>query len=237
MTFPENLIDRQKYYMDQIKAGNFEMYWAEVKSTLGAHEAIFNVFSDDLKINGVRINVSAKGQQEIADYMSCSLLTAKLSDMIFMKAKWKLTPAPRTISSSVAVMTAHSVDIDKQVNKVGAAKNDLVSTVGKDWIIDNILANKPIGTAMNYGWHFKGNSFQGITGELPVGYKDMPGIRMIQGRGTRHDNMHSDYSQVCRLVSNSLLLDGKVYNLQDLLSEDLAALGNYDGKLKYLRQI
>lgn len=227
--------ERESTIIDLVKNNHSTFFLSKINSKHNDDEGIFFVFKDALKIDGIRINVSAETQQKIADMTGCMLLTAKLSDLIFMQAKIIIKPKPRPISSTTEAMIKHSQDIDNEINKLGV-KDGLVSTVGKTWILDNILASKPPTTAMNYGWHYRG-SFAGINGELPVCYKDMPGVRVIQGRGTAHNLLHLDYSQICQLVTRECEINGKSMDLMDVLKDPkLSYLANESGPLKLLRQ-
>lgn len=233
---PDNSPERDSLILEGVADGLAEYAFVPVSSKYNNHTATFKVFNDALKIEGVRINVSAEGEQNIADLLNCLLLTAKLADMIFMQAGTVITPKPRTITSSTKAMIAHSNDIDKAL--AGSNTGNLISTVGKHWLIENDLVNKPKGTACNYGWHFKGQSFQGIHGDLPVGFKEMPNVHIIQSRGYHHNKVHNDYSQTCVLVDKACVVDGKAMDLEDVLSDpELSFLANYSGKMKVVKQL
>ena len=66
---------------------------------------------------------------------------------------------------------------------------------GKIWAITNRMyvsrADNGQPSAINYGWH-------GPNGKLRSA---IPGLTCIQSVGTRHDDRHFDYSQVCVLVA------------------------------------
>ncbi len=195
MDFPEPLPERLEVIYQEILNGHFdEPEWADVTSTIEGHSATFHVFADALQIDGVRVNVSAEYEQKIADALDCMLLTAKLADLVWIQKTICLTPFPRTITSSVQGMLDHSADIDKALVKAGYA-GGLICTVGKHWVIDNAIASN--GKACNYGWHFNGQSYQGISGEACASLIKDPKTgmyyKLIQGRGTAHDMYHADY--------------------------------------------
>ncbi len=233
--------DRERAILDLIRQGAHEVSWALISSQHNGHEATFQVMGDALKIEGVRVNVSAKTQQEIADLLGCLLLTPKLADLAWIQRDIHLPPFPRGNTngmSSTQAMLDHSTKIDKAL-AAGSQSVGLLGTVGKHWVIDNDLAVKK-DRAMNYGWHFEGTSFQGIAGE-PVAslQKDKTGqyLRLIQGRGTAHDMSHVDYSQICVLVNNECTLDGQPAKLSDILVDpELAGLASHQGVMKVLRQ-
>jgi hypothetical protein len=235
MAFPNAIPEREQYILQQVQAGNFEARWSSIVSTAGDHTAVFIVMADALKVDGVRVNVSARLEQQIADVLNASLLTPKLADLIWAQRLVDVAPKPRAITSSTQAMLAQSQALDAAV----AGQDGLVCTVGKHWVIDKDLAAHP-GKAENYGWHFHGSSFQGITGEVCASLMKGPNgayVRLIQGRGWAHDMSHVDYSQNCVLVAKQCWVDGALMNLSDVLTNpDLAALASHNGVTTILRQ-
>lgn len=230
--------DRENAILDRVRQGWFDdIVWSAVTSQHEGHTATFQVFSDALKMDGVRINASAETEQKIADLLDCMLLTPKLADLIWTQRAATIAPSPQTISDTTEAMVAHSERIDGALNKLGGPKG-LLSTVGKHWVLDNDILAHP-GFVENYGWHFEGASFQGITGEVTASLiKDVSGhyVRVIQGRGWRHNKEHVDYSQIVVLVSSTCVVDGTTMKLVDVLqSEELASLASHNGPLKLLR--
>lgn len=248
MNFPmTSCPEREQTIIDLVRANRAKFEWSIITSTHGNHSGEFYVFSDALmvpiEINGstefIRVNVSSATQQSIADHLGCYLLTAKLADLIWLQRQVTLPPFPRTITSSTEAMIGHSKQIDDALVRLGNPSG-LVCTNGKHWIIDNDTLLKRPNTACNYGWHFVGQSFQGIKGEICAGMmKDKSGVymRIIQGRGWAHDCHHVDYSQVCVLVSRPCFVDGKAMNFDEVASDpELSYLVNYSGILRCLRQ-
>ena len=218
------------------KIGTFSL--VTISSEYNGHQAQFQVFEDALKIDGVRVNVTARTQQQIADLLGCILPTAKLYDLMWLECPHKISPHPRPIDSSTKAMIAHSKQIDEDLAKSNS--KGLKATVGKTWIIDNSLATKP-SKACNYGWHFSGTTFKGIKGHLAESKLKDPNtndyIRVIQPASLFHDSSHTDYSQVCVLVSRKCVVDGQEMDILDVLkSPELANLANHNGVLKILRQ-
>jgi hypothetical protein len=235
--FPEKIADREKYIYDQVVAGNFEAEWTPLEYSDGARTIKFNVMKDALKIDGVRVNVSAELQQKLADVFNASLLTSHIADLMFINAKHRVEPCPMTISSTVASMVKHSQMVDA---KVGPDSTGLVASPGKHWILDKKL-DFNTSKACNYGWHFAGLNYKGIKGypvaskqgKLSTGEK----ISVIQPNACAHDMRHSDYSQICQLVSQECWIDGQPHRLSNILQDpskcDLATAG---GPLIYVRQ-
>lgn len=232
--FPESIVEREKFVLDQVMLGNFEAKWTEISYTIGDKTIRLNVMEDALKISGVRVNVSATLEQKLADLFGASLLTPQVADLIYVSATRRADPAPMPISFSVASMTKHSSNVDSRLIGDG-----LASTVGKHWVLDKQLETKP-KAACNYGWHFTGPSFQGIKG-FPCASKinscNSNPVRVIQPNATAHDAAHQDYSQICQLVSQVCWINDVEYRFSDVLADvDLNVLVSHQGPLKVLRQ-
>lgn len=238
-----NSSSRDEIILSEIKAGNCEFKYLPITSKYKEHTATFEVFTDALKIEGVRINVSAKLQQEIADHMGCLLMTAKIADLRHQQADTTLKPHPRydasggRLMSTVDWMIWHSNQIDNDLSKL---PNDygIIDTVGKHWIIDDTLSRPKIkNQSVNYGWHYKSGAISGVPRDLPVSYKEMPGVYMIQSRGYHHDYHHIDYSQICVLVARDCVINGSRKDLVEILAdEELSYLANHSGKTSVWRQ-
>jgi hypothetical protein len=204
------------------------------------HKGEFLVFEDALKIDNVRINVNAATQQTIADLLRCILPTAKLYDLMWHTCQHKLVPHPRSITSTTQAMIEHSNLIDKDL--AAHPYDGIKSTVGKTWIIDNSLAISKPGKACNYGWHFEnGKNFKGINGEPCASLLKNPNTNsywyMIQGRGWCHNILHSDYSQICVLISRQCWIDSEEKDIIDVLKDPIfSRMINHDGVLRVLRQ-
>lgn len=243
MTFPEAGAAREAYIIDQVRQGRFEVEFATITSDYNGHHAEFQVFADALKIDGVRVNVTAQTQQIIADMTGCMLLTPKLADLIWVQRQVTLPPMPRPITSATAAMIDQSKKIDAALAKLGNPKG-LICTVGKHWVIDNDLSETKliygVHAAENYGWHFEGSSYQGISGEqIASGFKDANGhvYRLIQGRGWAHNASEVDYSQNCICVAIMCKVDGQDMDIRDLLRDpNLAPLASHNGVMKFFRQ-
>lgn len=231
--FPEKLNEREKYIEEQVYAGNFEAKWTDLTRLVDGVELKLRVMEDALKINGIRVNVSATAAQRLADLFDASLPTAMVADMMYVAATRVATPCPMPISSTVAAMTKHSQNVDKLMKST----TGLVSTVGKHWVLDQKIEGSNT-KACNYGWHFRGQNFQGINGFTVVSPKVTgSGVKVIQPNATAHDRMHSDYSQICQLVSQQCWVGGVEMRFEDVLKDDkLANLISHQGALKIDRQ-
>jgi hypothetical protein len=212
--------------------------WVELTSRTadGAHEASFYAFADALKLDGVRVDVSARVAQQIADVLGCVLLTARLADLLYLARTASLLPSPQAIASTTVAMGEHSARVDAQLAALdlppSPARGSVYQTVGKHWILDNDTLSHP-GRACNYGWHFLG-TFAGSAWEAAV---SGGGLRVVQGRGWAHDVDHVDYSQTCVLLSQTCTVDGQQRDVRDVLaSAELAPLASAQGPLRIVRQ-
>jgi hypothetical protein len=234
--------EREAAILKAVQDGRASIRFETITSTYNGHTAEFQVFDDALKIDGLRVNVSAATEQRIADHMACLLMTARIADLRFAQAKTILKPHSRWDQSGGFQMSTtewmgwHSDKIQADLDKLGG-EHGIVATVGKHWILDEKLSTPHIpNQACNYGWHYTGQ-LSGVPADLPVSYKDMPGVRMIQSRGYHHDSAHSDYSQICVLVARDCKVDGKMRDLVAVLQDDeMAFLASHTGKMSLWRQ-
>ena len=152
MTFPNAIPEREAYILQQVQAGNFEARWEQITSTIPGHTAQFWVMPDALKVEGVRVCVSAELEQKIADILEASLLTPKLADLLHSQATRVIGPLPRQITSTTQAMLEQDAAITAAIAKAGGPVSSIVSTVGKHWVIDKQW--QKTSNAINYGWHF-----------------------------------------------------------------------------------
>lgn len=238
MTFPEKIIDREKYIFDRVINGSFEAAWVEVSYSVSGKLVKLLVMEDALKMDGIRVNVSATLQQKIADLFDASLMTAQVADIVYTLAERRINPSPMQISTSVSSMLKHSSNVDTKIKSLNQTFG-LVADPGKHWILDKKLEQAP-GRACNYGWHFVGNSYQGIKGFAAASkfnIVDSNPVRVIQPNATAHDALHSDYSQVCQLVYQTCWVDEHEKRFSELLTDPiLSGLVSHQGQLKFTRQ-
>ena len=192
MTFPDDVSEREAYILQQVMDGHYEARWHPIESSVNGHTARFWIMEDALKIDGVRVNVSATLEQQIADAIGASLLTPKLADLLHASAEVVIDPLPRPITSSTSAMLEQDASLNNAIMKVTgsleAAKGKIVSTIGKHWVIDQQW--RTTTNAINYGWHFVGQTYHGIKG-----YPCSSGLpySVIQPSSTAHNAKHVDY--------------------------------------------
>ena len=183
-----------------LEDGQISWAWELVEHTAGGHTLRFQVQRDGMKLEGVRLSMSATLAQQIADQIGAVLPTPRLNDLVYQYAPVKL--APITQSAWVTAGTMATVpNMAKQSGFIDAAigeRQGLVADVGKDWTINNGLLKPTNGcgpgwpklavgqVASNYGWHVSSGGDIAVT----------PGMHVIQGGtwgGRCHDRTHADY--------------------------------------------
>lgn len=231
---PENIQLRENYIYNQVLNGLFDARWVDIVKSTNGRTIRLRVMEDALRIDDVRVNVTAVLAQKLADIFDASLPTAMVADMMFAAAVRRAAPCPVQISTSTASMIKHSQSVDKQLKNQGTT--GLVATCGKHWVLDKKLESKP-QAACNYGWHFNGSSFQGIKGFSPASSEAGHNVRVIQPNTTGHDALHVDYSQICQLVSQTCWIDNVEMKFSDILKDPAYAdLVSHQGALNIDRQ-
>ncbi len=115
----------------------------------------------------------------------------------------------------------------------GGGSAGILATTGKQWVLTNKIAGKKDISA-TYGWHYVGQKFGGLAFEPSV---SLPGVRVIQGIGTKHDRFHTDYSQTCVLAADACVYQGAPASLSTLLQDPIASsLISVEGPLQITRQ-
>lgn len=186
---------REAAVLEYVRKGIFRPItwsWLELKS--GEHVGRIAVMSDALALgNGedfVRVNMTCRTQQLVADMLGFLLITPKVSDAIFASAMVKITPCLQTPDDEM-MQTHRMIRHHDEVEAKRRGMPGLVSTVGKDWVLTNKLIASPT-LAANYGWHDP---------KAPYAGKWQP-------VGMRHNVDYTDYSQVCRLMRPTMIVDG-----------------------------
>lgn len=153
------------------------------------------VWADALRIDGVRVAVSARTAQLVADALGMSLATAALEDEIWRVAEIRLEPATfspaRFRIDAWETVERHSAAVDARLQGTPAMPGDLVAGVGKAWVLDDRAIDRP-GRAANYGWHSAGAPYRPVTAGVP---------KVWQPLAFAHNLDHFDYSQTLRLVT------------------------------------
>jgi hypothetical protein len=220
---------RETYILDAVRSGRALIQWAPLVIEGDGHRLVLQVTSDAVRVDGVRVAVTPKVQQAMADALGVLPLTALVVDRIHQAAApnvraqpsggWSGSQFQNQITYSTAQMVEHSARVDRAIARAGAT-GPLYSSVGKDWILSN-KAIPPV--AANYGWL-----------DQAAPYKSVTGLPIWQQTGTRHNTDHGDYSQVARFMRREATLDGQAVDLRDVLRGPLAKLVSHEGPLARL---
>jgi hypothetical protein len=224
--------ERERAILDAVRAGNFApVTWWAVRSAFNGHALVMFVSSDALRIgtaeDSVRVNVTARTAQHIADTLSCVLPTTRICDLIWEQAVVRVSPCIGRADSEMSAtsrMRAHHACVE---SKVGG-QSGLLETVGKNWVLTNKLVSHP-GRAANYGWFDAKAPY--ASRRIPAGGRGPH--RLWQPLGLAHGLEHVDYSQTMRLVNRSCVVDAEVRDLVKVMRDSqLAPLVSDEGVLR-----
>ncbi len=215
---------REAAIVEAVREGRHDpIEWVPIRSDARGRVGVLYVMADALKLEGMRLNVTATTSQHVADLLGASMPTARIVDLAHTQATLRARPAiqkPHKTMAYTGATKVHSDAIDRQL----AGKTGFVRTVGKDWILHDRLIGRP-DLACNYGW---------IDHQAP--YTSWAGERVWQPVGTAHNRHHVDYSQTCTLVRRTMLVDGEERDLLDVMRDsELSFLVSYEGTMRVTR--
>jgi hypothetical protein len=236
--------EAQRMIFERVVSNPAELRWTPITlQDARGNVLVCEVTFDAIKIEGVRVNVSADTLQRIADEVDGLLLTPLLCDRIWEQSTLKIPPVTRKITSAKVSMIDQSRDVDRLI----ANRSGNPCDIGKDWVLTDkllrtptfqkvILADGSTGTrigfpmvACNYGWHIQA----GAKTESSVDGLE----RVIQGVGLAHDRSHTDYSQTARLVRSQAQLNGRPFPMAEVYtSVDFAPMVSHEGPLRLTAQ-
>lgn len=146
----------------------------------------------------VRVPMTPMTAQKLADQFGCSLITRRISDVVFQESELKLDPHPMTVDrETVATFIQHNDIIEGQ--RAGKPLGLLVCGIKKDVVLTNLLAAAPTHVAI-YGWHY--------TNGTP-----------IQPLTTVHINTYVDYSHGIRFMARQCVADGKQRDVREVMKD------------------
>lgn len=154
----------------------------------------------------LRIPMNLYTAAAVATQMGFILPTRKIVDAIYQQSAFHFAPEPMTAGPqmrSTEYYRVHNQKVQDQFRQIGASIGALLSGHKKDVVITNLLAKNP-GHIAIYGWH--------RTNGVP-----------IQPLTTVHGACYADYSHGIRLVSETVLLNGEMRSIYDLLADPLFA--------------
>ena len=184
------------------------------------HTARMYVLPDYLAVGSnedfLRVPLTPATAQRIADRLDMSLPTRKMVNDVYGAASQRLSPQPIPPGAHmvrVETFARHQAMIEAQRGQRGAEAGELTAGHKKDLVISNNLTARPDRVAI-YGWH-------------------QPNGRPIQGLSTLHESSYADYSHGVRLAAQTVVVDGQVRRLEDVLRDpNLAPLFSDEGALR-----
>ncbi len=224
--------EREKAILARLSEGIIPDYLRKLKAVYLSHrfkdghivKATIFVMPDYLSIGSdqdfLLIPVNLHTALEIAGRLGFILPTKKMVDQIVQQSNFRFSPQPLPACSqmrSTAYYLKHNQMIMEQRSASGCPLDALVSGHKKDVVLTNRL-EKAIGKIAIYGWHR-------LSG-LP-----------IQPLSTVHGANYADYSHGIRLVSETVLIDGKPWSIYDVLEDPkLAAVLSDEGPMPGIRR-
>lgn len=167
----------------------------------------------------VRVPLGLPEALEVARRFGFTLPTRMLVNTIHRQAELKVEPKPMTAGkamTSVEYFRVHNGTIESQLRR--RPRGTLVSGSKKDVVITPRLASFP-GRVAIYGWL-------------------RPDGSPIQPLSTVHGARYADYSHGVRLVSRTVLVDGKPRSVFDVLEDPLqSGLLSDEGPDPYARRL
>ena len=163
----------------------------------------------------IRMPMDYHTARMVATQFGFILPTRRVVDAIYKQSQNHFTPQPLPPGPqmcSTGYYQRHNQKILQQRYSRGIALGELVSGHKKDVVISNRLTRKP-GRIAIYGWH-KADG------------------KPIQPLSTVHGAGYADYSHGIRLVSEKVLVDGKLCSVYDILKDpELAPLLSDEGPM------
>lgn len=199
--------------------------WPMVALKLEAdgHTATLKVASDYFAIGTpedfVRLPLTPRTAQTIANLSGELLPTPKLVSDIHKQASVQLTPSPMSNrGANLEDYAAHSAKIET----LRASRVGLVSGTKKDVVISNLAK---AGKVLIYGWFW------------PEGVKPGGGFsNPIQPRSNVHGDFYVDYSHGIRFVSPVMTVDGEDMMTEAVLRDPkLSKLVSDEGPVRQVR--
>ena len=150
----------------------------------------------------IRVPLGLDSALAVASRFGFMLPTRRIVDLIYRSAEVRLAPQPLPASDqmrSTAYLLQHEALVAQQRAALAAAPGALTAGHKKDLVLSERLWQQP-GRVAIYGWH-------------------RPDGKPIQGLSTVHGARYADYSHGVRLVSQTLLVDGRPARLLDVLAD------------------
>jgi hypothetical protein len=207
-------VDRDRAVVAELERGNVPSFLSHLtpvtlstKASNG-HAATIWVTPDYLAIGSdddfLYVPLTYYSATVVADRFGCVLPTVRMVDAIYEQSAHHLTPAPLPagpLMRSNLYLSKHQRRIDEQ--RSGLLPGELIAGHKKDLVLSNRLSQLP-GRVAIYGWH------------------RAPGDP-IQPLSTVHGARYVDYSHGVRLVSTTVVVDGRPRSIYDALQDSQVA--------------
>jgi hypothetical protein len=219
--------ERENAILNEVLSGNVPDFVRNMKNVSISYtdkngknyNATIKVLPDYLAIGSnkdfVRIPMNPITAQKIANRTGTSLPTKKVVDQIYLQSE-KLIPSPMQAGSNMMsnqYYQTHNNKVEQQRKDKGIKLGSLVSGHKKDVVISNRLDEKPNRVAI-YGWHKNDG-------------------KPIQSLSTVHEDTYADYSHGIRLISNKVNINGRDFDLKDVLKNpELSKILSDEGIIK-----
>jgi hypothetical protein len=169
----------------------------------------------------LRIPMNLYTAVAVASRMGFILPTRKIVNAIYEQSAFHFSPEPMQAGPqmrSTDYYRAHNRKIEEQSRTLGVTPGALVSGHKKDVVMTNLLAGNP-GKIAIYGWHRLNGA-------------------PIQPLSTVHGACYADYSHGIRLVSETVVIDGKTRSVYDVLQDPvLSRVLSDEGPIPHLRDL
>jgi hypothetical protein len=201
---------REAKVLEQLSQGNipdFLRSFVKIKLQHENHTAWIEVLPDYLAIGDnvdfCRMPMTPQTAQAYADFVGCSLPTARIVDAIQSNATYRLDPVaykPNGHDNEQSWMfERHHKAIEKRLLTYKINRNtEIIDGIKKDVVLCNQLAQLTNKVAI-YGWH-------------------KPDGTVVQPLYTGHVNWYVDYSHGIRLINRLVWLDDKPAYIDEILS-------------------
>jgi hypothetical protein len=208
-----SLAEREALILSELRRGNVPQFmrsFAPIRTAITSSqgrriEVVYFVSPDYLAIGEdddfLRMPMTPRTAQAIADAFGCVLITRKMSNDIFAQAQLRLDPKPLTEDrEKVQTFVRHNAIIEAQRRSKNERLGLLVAGTKKDVVLSPKLKEKKQRVAI-YGWHF-------------------PEGRPIQPLSIVHAETYVDYSHGVRLAAGVAIVDGKPRKFTEIWADD-----------------
>ena len=224
---------REQAILKQVLAGNLPSFLSKLIPVAlsyrqpdgKTHTATIFVMPEYLAIGTdsdfLRIPMNLYTAVAVASRMGFILPTRKIVNAIYEQSAFHFSPEPMAAGPqmrSTDYYQTHNRKIEEQSRTLGVTSGALVSGHKKDVVMTNLLAGNP-GKIAIYGWHRLNGA-------------------PIQPLSTVHGACYADYSHGIRLVSETVVVDGKTRSVYDVLLDPvLSKVLSDEGPIPHLREL